>query len=1104
MRLKLLRFCLIFAAATLCVGGSAQQTPTHLPSASQNQPASLSSPTGPNTAAAPSPPADYSQESSVIEQARSSMRFENDGSSNQVVYVRVRVQKAEGAQAWGQLVFSYSSANEKIHADYVRVHKPDGTVVTAGADAIQDLSSPIEREAPAYSDIRQIHITVPGLTAGDILEYEIRTDTTSPLVPGEFFTQWNSSQEIITLDETLELNLPQGREVHVKTASGVSGPEERADGDRRILTWHSSFTKRPSETEEENILKILREVGGKQPDVQISTFKSWQDVGRWYVDLEQPRAEVTDSIRAKADEIVKGQRTKLGKAKAIFEYVETNIRYVSLSFGLGRFQPHSAPDVLASQYGDCKDKATLFQALLAAEKIESFPVLINSQHKIDPDVPSPLQFDHLISLVLLDGTQYWADTTAGAAPFGLLLSTLRDSQALVMEPKGKSELENTPADPPFPAATSVSVEGTVDSLGRFQGKLSLSVMGELAVYLRGMLRTVPQSNWSQVADGVAKQQFGGTPKVSDFHFSGMEDVDAPLVFEVEFSAPSFLDLSKKDLALGVPSGVLVLPSVVAPDKNSAKPLELGGIRDQLESWKIEFPAQVKVSVPVPVHITRDYGEYESTYQLDGQNAHLERHLIIRQSKVPPALYNDVKAFSSVVTADEGQKLVLTNTTPGMGSELNEMSADDLFDAARTAESARNFTEAARLYAAAAEKDPDHENVWNALGHAYNMLNEFDKAVPALEKAIAKNPFDPYAYNNLGQAYRGLGQLDKAVPEYQKQIEINPLDQYAHANLGWTYLSEKRYDLALKELQTAIQITPQNLGLEGGIGDAQLGLHQEEAALASFQIVLEKSPDPANWNNVAYLLSKHAARLDLAEKYSRDSIRAVEAETDGITLATVGALPANLVRALGAYWDTMGWIKFQEGDFKGAKQYVLAAWILVDSATVADHLGQIYEKESRRDDAIRLYASALALPNPPFETRGRLVALIGEGKIDAAVEAARPTLATRRSVKLGNPHGLDAKGRFWVLLSNESGVRTPKIEDVKFISGDGKNDNALRGFTDLLRAAKLPYLFPRGEKGKIVVQGALVCVNASHECVFTPFSTDETLRSLVYRAGAVPQ
>ena len=49
-----------------------------------------------------------------------------------------------------------------------------------------------------------------------------------------------------------------------------------------------------------------------------------------------------------------------------------------MSFGIGRLQPHTAAEVFRNQYGDCKDKHTLLQAMLAAEKIEAEPVLIDS------------------------------------------------------------------------------------------------------------------------------------------------------------------------------------------------------------------------------------------------------------------------------------------------------------------------------------------------------------------------------------------------------------------------------------------------------------------------------------------------------------------------------------------------------------------------------------------------------------------------------------------------------------------------------------------------------------------------------------------------------
>ncbi len=52
--------------------------------------------------------------------------------------------------------------------------------------------------------------------------------------------------------------------------------------------------------------------------------------------------------------------------KALYSYVSTQFRYIGVSFGIGRYQPHGAAEVLANQYGDCKDEHTLLASLLAA------------------------------------------------------------------------------------------------------------------------------------------------------------------------------------------------------------------------------------------------------------------------------------------------------------------------------------------------------------------------------------------------------------------------------------------------------------------------------------------------------------------------------------------------------------------------------------------------------------------------------------------------------------------------------------------------------------------------------------------------------------------
>lgn len=1094
-----------------------------------------SQPTKAGAVTKPSPAADYSKEGSVIQQERTSFTFQNDGSGDELQYASVRIQSAQAVQAFGQLIFTYSAASDKISVDFVRVHKPDGRVVAAGADAVQDLSSPVERVAPMYTDIRQMHITVPDLNVGDTLEYQIHSVTVHPLAPGQFFTSWSASKQVITLDETFQANVPRSRELHVKTSNGIAAPDIQDQADRRVYTWHSSFTKRPDDSADLDPKK--KNDVSKLPDVQISTFANWQQLGQWYAGLQAPRAAISATVRAKADELVKGLSNPADEANAIYDYVSKNIRYVSLSFGVGRYQPHSADDVLANQYGDCKDKATLLEALLAAEKIESYPALINSQHKIDPDIPSPSQFEHVINVILLNGQGNWADTTPGVAPFGFLVLPLRDKQALAMPPGAPAGLEKTPVDPPFTPVTTLDVDGQVDSFGRFSGKLSISDNGDFAVIMRTALRVVPQNVWPKMAERLVQELLSNSnAKTTESRFSNQDNINQPLTFAAQFSDPNFLDLSRKDIELSVPSMDVAGQDVGQPDKGDTDPLTLGSICKIKETWKISLPSQLTPTLPVPVHVTRDYADFQSSYSSASSAVTVEREISLRSSQLSPSRYNDWEAFRNTVLGDRNQKIELANASPGGAGVPTAASADDLYNAAFDAERSGNYARAVELYAAAGAKDPDRDNVWNALGHAYNELQDYSDAMTALQKAIAKNAYDGYAYNNLGLAYEGLGRYDDAVTQFQKQIEVNPLDRYAHANLASLYLQQKKYDAAQKEYQTAIKITPDNFNLNVGLGTADLGLHQDDAALAAFHVVLEKAPSPVTWNDVAYDLADNNSHLDLAEQYSENSIHAIEAQLDAASLDTVGPAQAGLVQTIATFWDTMGWIKFKQGNLAAAESYIHAAWLLADDAAIGDHLGQIYEKQGRRDDAIRAYALALTYPNPPLETRSRLVALAGKKDADTRISFAHAD--QRRTMTLPNKQKINGSAQFWVLLtpvSKDSKAQggsfrieaklvrvepegiilagTPEKNlppDAGFETTTGKSKGDLSvALSDYARstlsAAAFPYSFPAGESGKILLRGMLRCATGSDpNCVVTPYPAAQTVRLSLSFAASSPQ
>src|SRR5580658_7532885 len=311
---------------------------------------------------------DYSQESFVIEQMHSRYRFEADGTGRKEVTARIRVQSEAGVQQWGQLQEGYNSANERVEIPYVRVLKEDGTVVKAGDDAVQDLSAPIEREAPVYTDYRQKHITVPGLRPGEVLEYDMVTVIHTPLAAGQFWADYDFDKNNIMLDEELDVDVPSDRPLKLKNKPDMD-PKISEENRRRIYHWTSSHLEREDDTKDKDKdkKKKKKRADEERPDVQLTTVVSWEQIGLWYAGLEKDRRAPSPEVRAKAAELTKGLDTQLDQVQALYDYVAKNFRYVSLSLGVGRYQPHASGDVLHNQYGDCKDKHTLLASLLEAE-----------------------------------------------------------------------------------------------------------------------------------------------------------------------------------------------------------------------------------------------------------------------------------------------------------------------------------------------------------------------------------------------------------------------------------------------------------------------------------------------------------------------------------------------------------------------------------------------------------------------------------------------------------------------------------------------------------------------------------------------------------------
>ena len=1030
---------------------------------------------------------DYPQESFVIEQVRTRFRFDSDGTGRKETVARIRVQSEAGVEQWGQVLIGYNSANERVEIPYVRVLKKDGSVVNAPADSVQDLSAPVEREAPVYTDYRQKHITVPGLRPGEVLEYDLATFIHTPLAPGQFWTEYDFDKNNIVLNEELEVDIPQSRTIKLKTKPGFD-PKITEENGRRIYRWTSSHLER--EDDDKNKDKDKKKRKKKKPEddvpaVQLTTFASWEEVGRWYASLDHDRRQPTPEIRARAEELTKGLNADLDKVEALYDYVAKNFRYVSLSLGLGRYQPHAASDVLHNQYGDCKDKHTLLSSLLEAKGMHASSVLINSGRKLDPDIPSPSQFDHVITLLPMGKEEVWMDTTTEVAPFRLLSFNIRKKQGLVIPVEGAPHLEETPADPPTPNRQVQTIDGSINELGKLNAKVSYVVRGDTELLMRLIFRRVPSSQWEHLVENI--NSMGGLDgEITNLKVGDPAATREPFQFSYDVAKANFLDWSKKKSDLDLPLSQFNLADPDEDDTGAdAEPIKFGPPGEFTYRVKLVLPAKYTAHAPLPFSMKRDYGEYKASYTLDGSVFTAERTMLMRERELPAARTGDYLSFRRAVLSDLGQHLAVENTAAGSPAPPPDMKADDLNESARAAIQNGNFPLAIQLLKRAVEVDSKNKYAWNNLGLAYLSLRQGDDAVAAFQKALDVNPYDEFAYNNLGRAYWQDRKYDDAANAFHKQLENNPLDKFAHANLGAMYAEWHKYDLAAPELEKAASLTPNDPSLQVSLGDAYLNLGQDDKALAAFDRAIEISATPLVWNNIAYQLSLKNTHLDKAQQYAESAVAATAAGLRNLSLDQLNQRDLALVPSLIAYWDTLGWVFYAQGNLDKAEKYVSAAWGLGHHGEVGDHLGQIYEKRGDKEKAIHTYALALTGLRPIPETRGRLGGLVGGAdKVDGVVNKHRDELQQMRTTQLKDPAPLTGNADFWVLLGTSKNGAS--VESVKFASGEEK----LRSLEAALQHLKFNVNFPDDTPAKILRRGNLSCSQAAGNCSFVLMLPDD--------------
>jgi tetratricopeptide (TPR) repeat protein/transglutaminase-like putative cysteine protease len=1017
------------------------------------------------------------EEAAVFDRILNRVHFENDGTEVSETEAVVRIQSQAGVEEFGQLVFGYSSATEKLEVEYVQVRKPDGQVVVTPESTAQDFAPDVLKEAPMYSDYRQRHISVAALQPGDTLEYRTITRVLTPLAAGNFWYEYTFPKGVAVNEDRLELDIPKGREVKLKTPTRQ--PEIKDTGDRRVYTWVVKDIQ-PERDKDRN--KDGDEETG--PDVQLTTFTDWKQVALWYAKLQGERMTVDDSVRKKAEELTKGADTPTEKARRLYDFVARNVRYVSISLGIGRYQPHSASDVLQNGYGDCKDKHTLFSALLRAEGIQSYPVLIDSSRKLDADVPSPAQFDHVITAARLGtGTELtWLDTTPEVTPFGLILYQLRNKQAVLASEDSEGGLQRTPADSPIKTFMHFTLDGKFTEFGALDATLEVTAQGDRDWPMRAGFRRVPEAQWKDFVRALsANWDLAGD--VDDVRLDSVEDTSKPFHLKYHLHQDQYFVVPSASVDFR-PIPPLGLPAIRASEKNK-EPLDIGPAGEMDYRVRLQFPSNYSVRTPTAVKMSRDYGDYSSAYSLVvSENKGIlegERKLTVKVNELAAARRADYESFRNAAHSDQDELLSATILTPsGQGAlaaaSKMEGTPAELHKAGVKALQSKDYRTAIDLLKSAVDADagsanpgmlnPSLKDEWYDLGLAYAGANHHAEAIAAFRKQIELDPNHKHANGDLAMELQQTGKTDEAIAAYRKQLEMAPYEKTTLKNLGLLLAQVGRDADARKELEAAAALPPDDPETKMALAQVYERLGEKSQAQELMKGLTGSAGGDSGQDIFAAAL-KNDIDPTQTENDAQQVLYDIGGQFDSGELDRLGPSAFSSMRLVALAWARMGWAKFQRGENLTAMQFLTSAWLLSQSGTVANRLGQVLEKQGQPEKALHMYALAAAAGGTDIQdSRARLAKLAGDPSAAEKDVAQSPgELVQARTVKLGPITSKSVSARFNLVFDS-----SPRPERTEFVDGD----ESLRSAAEQLRQKDFPVRFPDVSSVKIVRRGLMSC------------------------------
>jgi tetratricopeptide (TPR) repeat protein len=268
--------------------------------------------------------------------------------------------------------------------------------------------------------------------------------------------------------------------------------------------------------------------------------------------------------------------------------------------------------------------------------------------------------------------------------------------------------------------------------------------------------------------------------------------------------------------------------------------------------------------------------------------------------------------------------------------------------------------------------PDDVRMSYLLGQTLEARGRYQEIVDFLKPEIArlrgvpatKPPQIAMLLGTEGLALQQLHKYDEAIAAFREGATLAPEDPIRHVLLIQGYSAAGRHKEAIDAAEKARAKFPDETSVVYQLGAALDRAGRRTESEKTFRDLIAKDPlDAGALNYLGYMLIEHGPASGLDEAVSLIQ-RALKVDPDNPS-----------------FLDSLGWAYVQQGKLTLADQpLTTAAGKLPANSVIQDHLGDLRQRQNRRDEAIAAWQKALAGDGESID-RGKI-----QKKIDTAKKA----------------------------------------------------------------------------------------------------------------------